>query len=318
MRRIVGTWAALFALLGVSFALVVVSLNATLFSPGGLVRSYLDALARHDVPSALELAGVSPTERDVLLDERALGFLTDIRQRSDEPLPDGRRLVEFDYRTGAGAGRSAFVVESAGSRFGVFRAWRFAEPPLTELEITALHDPRFDVNGLEVVGAAGEPRAYRVLTPGAYTVGHSSKYLEADPVEVTADSPGGRIEARVEVAANARFVHEVQEELDKYLDKCATQRVLLPTGCPFGKRVENRIESEPRWKITEYPAVTLRPGEDAGTWLMPPTDAAARLRVDIRSLFDGSLTRFDENVPFTMSYLISFQAGGGLYLVAQG
>jgi hypothetical protein len=317
MRRVVGMWAALFALLAVSFGLVVAALNATLFSPGGFARSYLEALARHDVPGALELAGVSPTERDVLLDRNALGRLTDIRQRSDQRLPDGTHRVEFEYRTDAGPGRTAFVLEPAGTRFGVFGSWHFAESPLAQVELTVRHDPRFDVNGLQVVGAANEPRTYRVFTPGAYEFGHRSTFLQAEPVEVAVTEPAAVSEVRVDVAANEHFVDEVQEELDDYLDGCAEQRVLLPTGCPFGKEVANRIESEPIWEMSEYPPVTLQPAMDPGTWFMPPTDAAARLRVDIRSLFDGSVTRFDEDVPFTVSYLITFQADGGLYIEAQ-
>jgi hypothetical protein len=310
-------WAALFALLAMSFGLVVMSLNATLFSPGGFVRSYLEALSRHDVAGALELAGVSPTERDVLLDGAALGRLTDIRQHTDERLPDGTHRVAFDYRTESGPGRTSFLLEPAGTRFGVFGAWRFAEPPLGEIELTVLHDPRFDVNGLQVVGAANEPRSYRVFAPGSYAIGHRSTFLEAAPVDVSVTEPAAVTPVEVEVAANERFLDEVQEELDTYLDKCAKQRVLLPTGCPFGKEVANRIESEPRWEISEYPPVELVPASEPGTWLMPPTDAAARLRVDIRSLFDGSITRFDADVPFTVSYLITFQADGGLYIEAQ-
>ncbi|MDQ4138178.1 MAG: hypothetical protein M3116_04950 [Actinomycetota bacterium] len=317
MRKIVGTWAALLALFMVSFALVVVSLNATLFSAGGLARSYLEALARHDVPGALELAGVSPTERDVLLDRDALGRLTDIRQHSDEQLPDGTHRVEFEYRTDAGPGRTAFLMEPAGTRFGVFGAWRFAEPPLAQVELTVLHDSRFDVNGLQVVGAANEPRTYRVFAPGSYEFGHDTTYLEAPPVKLAVTEPGTVREARIDVAANEHFVEEVQRELDRYLDGCAKQRVLLPTGCPFGKQVANRIESEPVWAMSEYPPVTLVPAEEPGTWLMPPTDAAARLQVDIRSLFDGTVTHFDEDVPFIVSYLITFQADGGLYIEAQ-
>jgi hypothetical protein len=318
MRRIVGMWAGLFALFCVSFALVVGSLNATLFSAGGFARSYLEALARHDVPGALELANASPTERDVLLEPDALGRLSEITQVKDEPLRDGSHRVEFSYRTDAGPGSTAFVVESAGTRFGVFGAWRFAEFPLGTVELTVLHDSRFEVNGLEVVGAANEPRPYRVFVPGAYRFGHETTFLTAEPVDVTAFAPGETVEARVDVAANDHFVSEVQGELDAYLDECATQRVLLPTGCPFGKQVANRIESEPRWDMSDYPPVTLRPGLDPGTWLMPPTDAAARLRVDIRSLFDGTVTEFDEDVPFEVSYLITFQADGGLYIEAQG
>jgi hypothetical protein len=318
MRRMVGTWAMLFALFCISFALVVGALNATLFSPGGFARSYLEALARHDVQSALDLADVSPTDNDVLLDRDALGRLTEIEQLSDHHLADGTHRVEFGYRTAAGPGRAAFSLEPAGTRFGVFGSWRFAEAPLAEVDLTVRHDPRFDVNGLEVVGVANKPHPYRVFVPGAYEFGHETTFLTAERIEVAANEPGRSTSVRVDVVANDHFIEDVQDTLDAYLDdECATQRVLLPTGCPFGKEVANRIDSEPMWEISKYPPVTLRPGTDPGTWLMPPTDGAARLRVDIVSLFDGTVTKFDEDVPFTVSYLIRFRVDGGLQLEGQ-
>jgi hypothetical protein len=69
--------------------------------------------------------------------------------------------------------------------------------------------------------------------------------------------------------------------------------------------------------MAEYPVVTIIPGEEPGTWLMPVTEAAAHLVVDVQSLFDGTVTTFDADVPFSISYVITFQADGSLYIVAQ-
>ncbi len=56
------------------------------------------------------------------------------------------------------------------------------------------------------------------------------------------------------------------------------------------------------------------PGEEPGTWLVPTTPAAAHLVVQVRSLFDGSLSTFDEDVPFDVSYTISFPGDGSLLI----
>ena len=123
---------------------------------------------------------------------------------------------------------------------------------------------------------------------------------------VTASQPGAAIIGTVTLQPTDAFVAQVQKEVDGYLDDCATQTVLLPTGCPFGEQISNRIVTTPAWSIARYPTVALQPGPDPGTWLMPATPAAAHLVVDVRSLFDGSVSTFDEDVPFSSSFVVSF------------
>jgi hypothetical protein len=50
---------------------------------------------------------------------------------------------------------------------------------------------------------------------------------------------------------------------------------------------------------------------------MPRTSAAAHLVVEVRSLFDGTVSTFDEDVPFTASYLVAFLPGKELLITAQ-
>jgi hypothetical protein len=49
---------------------------------------------------------------------------------------------------------------------------------------------------------------------------------------------------------------------------------------------------------------------------MPQSQAAAHLVVDVRSLFDGTVTRLDEDVPFTVQYEITFLPDGELLITA--
>ncbi len=314
MRRAIIGWAIVFGLFAASFVTVVAALNASVFGPGGYVHAYLSALARHDAGGALELAGVTASHADLLLNSAALGELDDIRQLQDEEISPGVHRVVFEYRFGEDLEQSTFLVEHSGMRFGLFNDWKFERRPLATLAAMPKNDTRFNVNGLEIVAEEQAPVGYRALVPGRYVFGHDTEYLTAEPVVVDAVVVGETIDLTVDVQANERFVNQVQAELDRYLDECATQEVLQPTGCPFAKRVTDRVVSTPDWSIAEYPEVSLVPGPDPGTWLMPRTDAAAHLVVDIRSIFDGSVTTFDEDIPFDLSYIITFQADGGLYI----
>jgi hypothetical protein len=54
-----------------------------------------------------------------------------------------------------------------------------------------------------------------------------------------------------------------------------------------------------------------------GEWTMPQTDAAAHLIVEVKSLFDGTVSTFDEDVPFSVSYLITFLPDDQLLISGQ-
>jgi len=320
-RRVAIVWAVVFAALIAAFFVTVAVLNGSLYSAHGFVSSYLHALERHDVTEALATPGVvvdADADR-ILLSGAALGELSDIRLVSDTAQGQDRQVV-FSYRLGATAeGTSTFLVESTGKRFGLFSSWSFAESPVSTLAVTPLHDPRFEINGISVVSsaAAGDPSSYPVLTPGIFEVTHHSTFLTAKKVVVPVTVVGDVAEARVDVEANDSFVSQVDKELRSYLDECATQQVLQPTGCPFGYQTGNRIEDLPQWSMSEYPRVKIVPGDEPGTWRVPASKAAAHLKVHIRSLFDGSVSLYDKDVPFTVGYLITFDGNGDVKITAQ-
>lgn len=332
-HRVAITWVVLGGLLVAAFAGTVLILNATLYSAPGFVGSYLDALSRHDVAAAVELAGHpashAPQSADeakagrALLDPRALGELSNVRLVSDVDRGDGIHLVRYSYVMSAGDGAAktsaatTFMVKRDGIRMGLFSHWRFEKSPLGTLAITPKHDAGFTVNDLQL--SSTEPGATTqqlTLTPGLYVLGHESDYFTAKPVTAALSTAGGASKATVNVQANAVFVEQVQKGLNEQLKKCATQQVLLPTGCPFGKEMRDRIEGAPAWSIVHNPVVVIRPASTAGTWEVPPTTGTAHLVVKVRSIFDGSVTTLDEDVPFTVSYTIGFTADGRLSITS--
>ena len=320
MRREIITWSVAVALVIGGFVAAVLVLNASLYSAGGFVRGYLEAIARHDASGALELAGPisgGDASRELLV-AGAMGDLDDLRQVSDTASADGTHSVVFAWTAAGVAGTSTFEVRRDGTLLGMFPTWAFAESPFGIAQVTVANGTAFTANGVDLQAPAQDlPAPYLVFTPGTYELSHDSKYLHADARDVTVSAPGAAVIAPVEIRPTAALVTQVQKELNGYLDECATQEVLLPAGCPFGLQMGNRIVSTPKWEISTYPEVTLEPGPQPASWLMLPSTGTARVTVDVRSIFDGSVSGLDELVDFTNTYVVTFLGGDELLISAQ-
>jgi hypothetical protein len=320
MRRESITWAVLVAIVLAGFGSAVLILNATLYSASGFVQSYLEALARHDADGALELVGpsVAGDASDELLVPDAMGQLSSIHLISDTVDQNGRHSVVFGYAAGGVEGQTTFEVRRHGTLLGVFPTWRFASSPLAVVRLSILHDDAFSANGAQLLTPSQNRSVpYLVFAPGNYRFSHDSDYLHAEPIDVLIDESGTAQSAQLDIEATAAFVDRVQKEINTHLDGCILQKVLLPTGCPFGQEMGNRIVTTPLWSMTSYPRVTLVPSTRSSEWLMPTTNAAAHLVVDVKSLFDGSISTFDEDVPFSAAYAVVLLPDGGLSLTAQ-
>ncbi len=307
MRREILTWSLIAAILVGGFIGTVAILNATLYSAGGFVRSYLDAVARHDATGALELAGpsVAGDASTALLNRNAMGELSDIRLLSDTALEGGDHTVVYGYTIGGVEGQSTFDVRPTGTLLGLFTTWSFKTSPLGVIDLTVRHDDRFSANGVELITPSQNSSApYIVFTPGLYEFDHESQLLEADALRVAATEPSAAVPARLTIEPNELFVDEVSSAVNRFLDECATQEVLQPTGCPFGQSINNRIDTTPVWSIVDYPAVAIVAGRERNQWIMSQAAATAHLVVDVKSLFDGSVTSLDDDVPFSVSATI--------------
>lgn len=308
MRRALTAWLVALGVAIAAGAVGVAALNATVFGASGFVRVYLDALARGDVAGARGLPGVvvDGSAGDDLLRTDALARL-DIRDVTVERRDAGIETVAVTWTADSEETVTTFAVERIGTRFGLFPEWGFAESPLATLRLTVEHDERFVVNGVDLVTgvAAAEPVDYAVFVPGVYRVGHESTYLDADELEVVAAHPATPIERTLEVLPAPAFVEQVTTEVHDHLAACATQEVLFPTGCPLGRAIPNRVVSTPEWSIVEFPELAVEPTDEFGVWEIPAAAVVAHLRVDVQSLFDGSVSTFDEDIPFDVRYLVT-------------
>ena len=299
-------WLVVFALLAAGFGATVLALNNDVYSAHGFVRSYLQALERKDADEALAFAGVVVPESEAatLLVDGALGGIGDIRLLSD--VEDGaEHIVRFAYTLDNDEEITEFRVRHTGTRFGLFSTWAFAESPLARIEVSVAGDSRFTANGVDA--AAGSPLL--VLAPGAYVVDRDTDLLTTAAVTVAATSIGDTEVAGIFAMPTDTFTAEAEEAVAAFLDECATQQVLKPTGCPFGYTEANRVEGAPRWTVESYPTVALAPADTTATWRATGSGGVVGLELTVKSLFDGSTRRVSTDQDVGGSYLLAIGTG---------
>ena len=303
MRPAPLAWMLVFAFLVAGFGATVLALNGDLYSAHGFVRSYLQALERQDADEALAFSGVvvPGSEDATLLVDDALGRVGDIRLLSDAAVAGsaaGEHVVRFAYVVDGAEQITEFRVERDGATLGLFSRWRFASSPLARIEVSVAGGTRFTANGAEASAAA----PLLVLAPGSYEIDNDTRMLSSAEQTLVVTTIGDTESASIAAEPTDDFTAAAGEAVATYLDDCATQRVLMPTGCPFGFAEANRVASPPVWTVTQHPTVTLEPGEVVGSWRAVGSAGEVRIAVSVTSLFDGSTRTVDERVAVNGSY----------------
>lgn len=298
------------------------------YSPTAFTLRYLSLLQEHRAPEALAMPGVAVDSvalddaglpagsSDALLRRAAMSNLSNITPVSEETVGDVTR-VTVEYTAQGVTGRTTFDIARDGW-IGVAPGWRFAKSPLSVVSLTVRGSMRFSVNGFEIdkrqVSAHGvdaaplDPVPMLVFSPGAYSVTVNTAVSISDGVRVLADTPLADTPIDIQAEPTQEFIDVVQGEVDSFLDRCADQQVLQPTGCPFGYVVQNRITAPPTWSMDTYPGVAVEP--DGANWRIAQAPGVARIKVEVRSLFDGSLRQVDEQVNFAINGTITVLPDG--------
>lgn len=338
LLRAIVLWLCVAALLVGAIAAAWSSVSRDVYGAGTFVRGYLQALADDNAAAALALPGVALSSAelagaglpagssDALLRSEALGSLDDVRLVSDVGTADGSHDVTFSYRLAGQPHSTVFTVVSGERTFGLFPSWRFATSPLSVVQLTVQHTTAFRANGfvldtrriVESTEGAGAETAFTstvpllTFTPGSVDFDVETTYLSSSVQTARTTEVASTVDAGVVAGATPDFVAEVQTQINGYLDGCATQQVLQPTGCPFGMVIRDRVDDLPVWSIVGYPVVDVLAGETG--WQMPATAGAAHIVVDVKSLFDGTVSTLDEDVPFTLSAFVTIRDDGSLYI----
>lgn len=288
-----GAAAALLGLGAASFALAAV-VTAT---PEAHVLRYLDALADDDLVAAARLAGL-PDDAPLPIGDDGEPDIVRIIERLETAGDEVRVLAE--YGSAQDAVTAVFTLTPGPAHVGIVPVWQFARSPIATTAVEVDQHDRVSVNGHVVqTPEAGQSVDVTVFVPSLVTARVVEPHVQSAPVSLRVDG-SSRVGIELEAEPTALLRRVVVSELEQFLVECTKQRVLLPTGCPFGRAVTERVVEPPVWQLVSSPDVEIVPGLTPGRWGVVG-DAEVRLTVQVQRLRDGRLSDLDETVTASIS-----------------
>ncbi|WP_230667616.1 hypothetical protein [Microbacterium sp. MEC084] len=324
-------------LLGVIFVLLAAAIWAGFsalyrqyWGPSAFVERYLELIAEGRAADALtvpgvaidsadlEAAGLPVSASEALLRSAALTFgLRDVDITQERPVAGGYEVTAA-YAIDGTRGQTVFTVRRSGTE-GIVPRWSFETSPLGMLEVGVRGSMQFEVNDFEMDkrqvspdGVDADPLApvsLLVFSPGLYTVEVDTPTAEAEPVHVLADAALRKVPLDIQAQPTEAFADVVQQQVGSFLAECATQKVLQPTGCPFGIQIDDRVFPETlAWSILATPGVEIVP--DGAHWAISPATGTAHIEVDVQALSTGAVYHLSEDVPFVIDGTVEILPDG--------
>lgn len=297
MIRVAALW--LFGLL-LSIAATVVTIqwvNANLYGPQQPVRDYIQALQNGDGARALGLLGANvPNASPALLDGQALKTaaegVSDVSLGNPTTLDDGRVRITVSYQLDGEGHSSDFTLEPAGVQWMFFHKWKFLPTSLPVMDVSVVNQTEATVNGVAVPMPAGK-NTFSLLYPGRYEAGFENQLFTAKPSAAVVDSPASKpTPIMLATAPTPALIGQVDDALKQFVDKCAQQKVLKPSGCPLTFDTNNQLTSEINWSIVEYPKASITAYN--GSWVIAPLTFKAKVQFQEKSYATGAISTVEK------------------------
>ncbi|EMY33984.1 hypothetical protein D477_012101 [Arthrobacter crystallopoietes BAB-32] len=279
-------------MLAVAAAVVtIVLVNQKVYSPQHQVRAYFDALKDGDGSRALGLLNSTvPDANAALLDgaplKQSVAEIEDLEVGDPVVLDADRVEVPANYTIEGTPHTTSFELERSGTSWMFFDQWSFVPTKLPTVEVGVVNENEASLNGTRVALPEGK-NEFAVFYPGSFEAHFTSEFFAAPVVESVLTEPEQSSGARLslETKATEKLIDEVDKQVRAFLDGCAEQAVLQPTGCPFSAAMDRVRDDSIDWEITEYPKIAINPSR--GSWVMEPLVGTAKLNVVEIDLFTG-------------------------------
>lgn len=296
---VIGVIVSLVAAAGALFAT-----NKLVYGPEGKVREYFHALQTGNGSYALGLLGARIPDGDpAMLDgdtlRRAASTLKDVQIDVIEKDPNGNKAtVRASYTIDGKSEHTDFRLHQAGTHWGVFDRWDIESGELPTLKVKIAGVEAATVNNRKVAVDQGEA-SFPVFYPGVYTVAYDSAvYTTSKSVQqvLTADASS---QADIALEPSEKALESVQTQVRSYVDKCAAQNTLYPSGCPFEYSFGGRVDGAVKWSVIEYPQPKVTAESDK-MWKLSPAEGKVKISFEQLDLYTGTHKEITKEIPFTL------------------
>lgn len=301
------TWLMIFMLALAACIVTIVVVNNKSFGPEGTVSHYLKALEAGDGAKALGLLQAKvPAGNAAGLDRAALSAsmegLKDLTIGDAVDGPDGQKIVTVSYTIDDVGYSTEFKLVSGSKQWLFFDTWQMVPGTLPHVDVSVVNANQASINGVDVNMPDGR-NSFAVFYPGRYEFEYRSPLFAAPPVASAVTGQGAVSAVGLATGPTSELLSQVDGTIRSYLDACTEQAVLMPTGCPMSASTDNRVVSDVKWSILEYPTISITPY--GGQWVLAPLTGKAEVAYQEQNLFTGLIT--DVKVPsdFTFSATLS-------------
>lgn len=268
--------------------------NRVLFSPAHLVVDLQKQLAAGHGGQALGLLQAQVPKGDaVALDGEVLARtqegITDFTADDTEVDPNDPdlRVVTAHYKAGGVDKQSQYTLRHTGKTWLFFDTWAFEPSTLPTVRIKANTVNEVSVNGQQIPLKAGVS-TLPVFYPSVLDASFSTKNFAADTRGVVVTGPSADpVRIALKTQPTKAFIAAINSKVKKYLDGCAKQQVLMPSGCPFAYNTTARVDSSSiSWSIDKYPTIDV--SYYNGAWVLAPLQVTASVDLVEQDLRTGA------------------------------
>lgn len=161
------------------------------------------------------------------------------------------------------------------------------------------------VNGLDSPLKKGN-QTLPVFAPSVVDASFATKNFQARPKSILVGAPHAKpVEIDLITEPSEEFISAIDTQLRSYLDGCASQQVLMPSGCPMSYETHARVNADSiKWEITSYPKPEVNSYD--GNWILRPLEVGTRLRLTEQDLVSGEFK--DRQIDATFGFTQRLEA----------
>ena len=198
-----------------------------------------------------------------------------------------------------------------GSVWLFFDDWKLREDVLTTVDLAV---PGSEAGGIAQVDVNGQPvnlqdeaTELAAFLPSVIDVDVDSEWLSGSLREVVAD-PGEEHDIELELEASDAAREQLHTEVEEFLEGCAEQQVLMPSGCPMGVETPNTVDSETiEWDMPDASGIDLTFGPD-GWQVSGASGLTATAEFDSLDHHDGDELEESHDESFSLDIRIGASA----------
>ncbi|WP_035769204.1 hypothetical protein [Arthrobacter castelli] len=306
--RTAAIWLLVLTLVIVAAILTIFLVNTNVYGPKQQVAQYLQALRDGEGGKALGLLQASIPEgaNPAMLDgpglKAAMDDVDNVNIGDAKSSDEQHVTVPVEYTVDGNTLTTSFKLEKVDTVWLFFDEWAFVPSTLPTVTASVVNGNHATVNG-EKVGLPKGEASFAVFYPGEYSASYKTEYFKAKPVEVAVSTRQDSSSSQLKLAAEPtkQLINDVSTKLRQYLNKCATQDVFYPSGCPFSHPGTPFLAPDAKinWKITDYPTIQIEAYKNK--WVLKPLKGTAVVRSKKIDTFSGDVSplRAEHDYRFT-------------------